>query len=427
MTTIEIRPRKKINASVIMPYSKSDTNRALICAALSEGKSRIYHSSQADDCTKMKEALRRLGVVIEEKKDKLHVIGKHPTKLRPVKSSKDTIDVGDAGTTMRFLTGLCSLIPGSHRLVGSERMHQRPIDDLVNALDNIIYGKISAESDYNSRKCPPVNITTKGLKGGRVEIRTDTCSQFLSSLLMAAPYAKKDMIIIPVGEFLERPYVNMTVSLMRHFGARIEEKKGKYYIRAGQTYKTRDYVVSSDASSASYFMAAAALTHGHIEIGRFFTSAIQGDLGFIHVLKEMGCKAKHESMYIEVKGPRKLKAIDVNLSQMPDTVPTLAFLAAFAEGTTTITGIANLRYKECDRISALEEELGKMQIKTESTPGTLIIYGGKPKAATLDSHGDHRFEMIEVVAGLAVPGIKIENAGQVSKSFPNFYDLIEKL
>ena len=425
MTIKEIIPKSTVNAKIQIPGSKSYTNRALICASLAEGDSILKNTISCDDTQAMQKALVKLGAEIDYKDEKFFIKGHYPENLH---AANKEIYVGAAGTTMRFLTGLCTLIKGSHKLTGTKRMHQRPIGDLIDALNQIINGKVESESvNKNRKKCPPVNILTRGLKGGNVDVRVDSSSQFLSSVLMASPHADKDVIITPVGEFVEKPYIDMTLEVMKAFNVIIKEEKGKYLVKAGQKYKPTTYFIESDASNATYFMAAAAITGGKVSVGGFRENSKQGDIGFIKILEKMGCSVKKNREHIEVEGPHKLNGINVNLGIMPDTVQTLAVLAAVAKGKTIIRGIHNLRIKETDRIYALEQELAKLGIKTDSTEDSLTIHGGTPISGEIETYNDHRMAMSFSVLGLRIQGIKIKNPECVSKSFPNFYELFEKL
>lgn len=418
-----IESKSKIDAEVKIPGSKSYTNRALICVTLAEGESVLENVSFCEDTEAMKKGLMELGTDIDCEDDKFFVEGS-PENLHP---ADDDIYVGAAGTTMRFLTGFCTLIPGSHKLVGTERMHQRPIEDLVDALKQLIDGEISTESTNREGKgCPPVKIVTRGLKGGDVRIRVDSSSQYLSSLLMVSPYAREDVLVIPIGQFVEKPYIDMTLETMGDFQVKVEEN-GKYLIRINQRYRPTIYHIESDASNASYFMAAAAITGGKISVGEFRKYSRQGDLGFIDILENMGCAVRRKFPYIEIHGTGELQGIDIDMGAMPDAVPTLAVLAAVAKGKTTIRGIRNLKIKETDRLNALEQELNKANIKTYFTEDGLTIYGGNPSAAEIETYNDHRMAMSFSVLGLRVPGIKIKNPSCVSKSFPTFYELLDRL
>jgi len=428
MTVKEIEPKSRINAVIkLFPGSKSYTNRALICAYLANGVSVLENAALCDDTRAMVSGLRRLGADIQISGNCIYVTGIDfdSFKQRPL---SEEIYVGSAGTTMRFLTGLCSLIKGHHRLTGTPRMYERPIDDLVDILNQVIDGEVVAEStNKDGRKCPPIEINSNGLIGGNVKVRVDTSSQFLSSLLMASPYAWENITIRP-EKLVEKSYVDMTVKTMGNFGVEVEEKNGIYLVRVGQKYKPITYFVESDASNATYFMAAAAITEGKISIGRFRKDSKQGDLGFINILEQMGCTANWNGEYIEIQGPDQLNGIEeIDLGAMPDTVQTLAVLAAVAKGKTTIRGTRNLKYKETDRISALEKELDKVGIQTQSTEDSLTVYGSNPKPAVIETYDDHRMVMAFSVLGLKVPGIRIINPECVSKSSPNFYKLFDKL
>ncbi|MEE9525604.1 MAG: 3-phosphoshikimate 1-carboxyvinyltransferase [Candidatus Woesearchaeota archaeon] len=404
-----------------IPGSKSYTNRALVCAALAEGESIIENPSVCDDTIAMVDALSQLGADIQY--DGNFIV--NGGRLHP---SKDDIDVGAAGTTMRFLTGLCSIIQGEHRIYGTSRMHERPLEDLTNALSLITKGSINLESvNKDGKRCPPITIYTNGLTGGETFIKVDSSSQHLTSLSMAGPYADKDMIIHTIGEPVEEPYTNMTIETMGEFGVSVEKEGRKYIIKAGQRYQPINYDVESDASGGITVMAVPAITGGELSVGEFREDSKQGDLEFTKILEMMGCNVKRDGSYIDVKGPYKLKAVDVDMKDMPDVVPTLAVLAAAADGKTTINNIGNLRMKECDRIEALEQELTKTGIRVESTEDSLTIYGGNPHGAEIDVHDDHRIAMNFYILGLIVPGIKINDMDCVKKSFPNYYELVDGL
>jgi len=432
-----IHPIERAHGIFSIPGSKSYTNRALLCAALADGNIHISDYSHSEDSELMFKAIKGLVVQGKDWRDFLVYEGHgwSDEEKRSIQSRglqhlipSGSIYTGAAGTVMSFMAALCSCIKGEHLLSGTDSLNHRPLEDLVDALNPIIDGDIRLFGRNKEGKlCPPVKIDAKGLIGGETSIRVDSSSQYLSALLMVAPYAKDDVIIRTEGQMVEAPYVDMTLEVMKHFGVDVEKTGCGFHVQAGQRYRPTAYTVESDASGATYFMAAAAITGGETYVGSFDHNSKQGDLRFTELLKKMGCKVDYHMGYYKIQGPEKLKAIETDMTDMPDTVQTLAILAATAEGVTDITGIKNLRIKETDRISALEQELNKVGIETESTEGSLKVYGGNPKGAEIRTYDDHRMAMSFSVLGLKVPGISIQNPDCVKKSFPGFYDLFDRL
>lgn len=423
MATKEINPKLKINAEVEIPGSKSYTNRALLISALADGNSELSNVLFSDDTKFMIEALKKFGVAIERRGKTL--------EIKPKKNLyyDGKIFVGNAGTAMRFLTGFCALGFGAVELCGSERMNQRPIGDLVSALNNLIEGVIETKSiNAAGERCPPVLIKSKKFNGGKTRLKGNTSSQYLSSILMVAPYAENDTEIETTGELTSKPYADMTIDIMGEFGVEVKNNDYKnFFVKAGQKYKGRNYRIECDASNISYFIAAAAISAGRVKVKNINPYSIQGDIHFLDLLEKMGCKIFKGEYFIEAVGPQKLKSIEADMNAMPDTAQTLAVLASVADGTTKIYGIGNLREKETDRINALEAELGKVGIKTESTKDSLTVYGGNPHKAEIETYNDHRMAMSFSVLGLKIPGIKIKSPGCVSKSFPEFYEIFDGL
>lgn len=423
MNSKEIKTIEHLDVEIEIPGSKSYSNRALVIAALAKGKSRLENILFSEDTDVMIKALKSFGAKIEGKGN---IIELTPAKKM---SFDGRVFVAGAGTTTRFLTALCCLGIGKVELYGIERMHQRPIEDLVEALKPLIEGNVNAKTvNAEGKKCPPVEINSKALKGGKISLRGDTSSQYLSAILMVAPYAQKDIEIEIIGELTSKSYVDITIDIMASFGVAVENHEyKKFIVKAGQQYRGRDYHIESDASTASYFLAAAAIAGGTVKVKNVNPNSVQGDIHFIDVLENMGCQVEKGTNFLEVTGPKKLKALKVDMNKMPDTVQTLAVLAAVAEGKTVITNIGNLRVKETDRINAVETELNKVGIKAESTEDSLTIQGGQPHGALINTYNDHRMAMSFAVLGLKVPGIKIENPECVSKSFPNFFEKLEEL
>jgi 3-phosphoshikimate 1-carboxyvinyltransferase len=413
MRTVRVR---KVNAEIKAPPSKSYTNRALLISALAEGETVLKNALISDDTKFMKKALVRMGVSIREKGSELVVNGRGG-KLKPAE-----IYVGNAGTAMRFLTGAATLAEGNVVLDGNDRMRQRPIKDLVEGLRGL------GASISCTRGCPPVMLSGGGLKGGEVNIKGDKSSQYFSSIMMVAPYAKEDTEIKVDGSLTSIPYVDITMDIMDKFGVSIENDNYRSFkIKAGQTYKAIKYEVEGDASSASYFFGAAAITSGKVRVKGLNPDSAQGDIHFPEILREMGCKVEKDGKSITVRGG-KLKGVNVDMNRMPDTVQTLAVVALFAKGKTVIKNISNLRIKETDRIKALAAELRKLGAGVEEGADSLTITPKEEyRAAEIEPYDDHRMAMSFGMAGLRIAGIKIKNEGCVSKSFPGFWEELDKI
>jgi 3-phosphoshikimate 1-carboxyvinyltransferase len=275
--------------------------------------------------------------------------------------------------------------------------------------------------------CPPVLVESEGLKGGTARIKGEESSQFLSGLLMVAPYAQRDVKIEVTGSLASKPYVDITLDIMSAFGVKILSRGPScFLVKAGQRYLPQKYRIEGDASNASYFFSAAAVCRGSVKVKNLNPATIQGDIGFLDILKRMGCRVTQGSDWMEVQGG-ELHGIEVDMNEMPDLVPTLAVTAAFAHGETVIKNIGHLRLKESDRIHALAVELSKMGIRVNELADGLEIEGGKPHGAEIETYDDHRMVMSFAVAGLAVPGIRIKGERCVDKSFPGFWETLQKL
>lgn len=411
---LEIQPKTGIEAEVSIPGSKSITNRALVIGALARGETRLTNWLACEDTTVMIDCLSRLGFTVTPRQDGLVITG----AAGRIPREKAELQAANSGTTMRFLTALVALGRGEYALDGSPRMRQRPIEDLLEALRAL--GADGGSDQDNG--CPPITIRTRGLRGGACELSGEISSQFLSALLMAAPYAGKAVTIKIRGELVSRPYVDMTCRMMAGFGVIVaEEEQSVFTIPPRQTYRARDYAVEGDASSASYFLAAAAATGGRVKVLNVGEKSIQGDAGFARLLERMGARVRYGPDWTEVSGPLK-RGIKIDLNGMPDMVPTLAAAALFAPGRTVIANVANLRYKESDRLAAMAAELNKIGARVEELPDGLVIEGGRLHGAEIETYNDHRIAMAFALAGLRIPGIRIKNPGCVAKTFPNFFD-----
>ncbi|MDQ2687059.1 MAG: 3-phosphoshikimate 1-carboxyvinyltransferase, partial [Armatimonadota bacterium] len=353
-------PSGPVQASVTIPGSKSITNRALLLAALADGTSRLRAPLHSDDTFYMAQCLRDLGVAVEQTPEgDFTVEGAGGAFAAPTK----TLSVGNSGTTVRFLTAAACLAPAGTDVVldGVARMRERPIRDLLGALLTL---GVEAES-VNGHGCPPVRVRGGGLPGGSCKLRGDVSSQFLSALLQVAPYAQRDVTIEIVGELISKPYIDITQSVMRSFGAELVNKDYRWLtVPAGQRYAAQDYAIEADASNASYFLAAAAVTGGTVTLENLSSESIQGDAKFVDVLERMGCRVTRGPQ-LSLSGPPRLSAVTADMDAMPDMAQTLALVCAFANGPSRITNLGSLRVKETDRVAAVAKELPKLGVRVE--------------------------------------------------------------
>lgn len=407
---------KSVQGEIRIPGSKSISNRAILIASLADGVSSLEGLLYSDDTHYMMKACENLGSTFKQKHECLEVKGCNGELLAYEKE----IYIGNAGTAARFLTAALTLGQGRYELTGNERMQQRPIVNLIDALNDLGCNV----TDSKSTGCPPVRVIASGMPGGTVRIRGDQSSQYISAILLMAPYAQKSTTINIIGSLVSKSYVEMTMRLMKEFGVRsqwVNEKTIK--IDAQQNYQARAFSIEGDASSASYFFGMAAITGGRIKVTGMEPNSTQGDLGLIHILEKMGCKVHWEKDGVVLQG-RKLKAVDVDMNTMSDVAPTLAVVALFAEGTTRINNVGNMRIKECDRISATAKELKKLGAQVEEWDTGLSITGQKTfQSAEFETYDDHRMAMSLSLVGLKVPDIVIKNPQCVTKTFPMFFDM----
>ena len=407
------------DATVRVPGSKSVTNRALIIAALADGVSRIRNPLFADDSYWLMDALVRLGidVVADGGHSEVQVKG----RSGEIVASDVDLFVGNAGTVARFLPPVLALGRGPYTVDGVPRMRERPVADLVDAMRQLgaSVGYAGEEGRF------PLTIGGGGIPGGEARVSGNKSSQFVSGLLLASPHATRRVTLLAEGR-KEWPYVGITVALMREFGVGVETSGGCFAV-APSVYRARDYEVEPDASGASYFMAAAAVTGGRVEIPGLGLASTQGDLRFAGVLRDMGCGVEITPDFVEVQGPERLKGVEVDMNAFSDTMITLSAIAPFATGPTTIKNIAHTRLQETDRLSAVATELARLGIETKTTPSSIHIIPNKTRPATVETYGDHRMAMAFAVTGLVAPGIKIRDPGCVTKTFPGYFGLLESL
>jgi 3-phosphoshikimate 1-carboxyvinyltransferase len=379
-TVRPIHTAEAVDAQVFLPPSKSYTNRALIAAALAEGSSTLVRPSLSDDTEHLIAALNKFGVETRRSEGVLDISGTAGSLRTP----SEEIFVGNAGTAMRFLATFAGLAPGATTLTGDGQMRKRPLGDLLAALRALGIRNTSNEG------FPPVTINGGTFEGGRVELNGNVSSQFLSSLLLSAPYARHPVTIVVRGTLVSRPYVDMTLHVMRSFGSNVEHADAAAYTVSNKNrYRGQTFPVEGDASSATYFLAAAAITGGRIVVANLPHDSLQGDLRFLGILEEMGCTLGRHPAAVELRGGT-LAGIDVDMNALPDCVPTLAVLAAFAEGPTTMRNIAQLRYKETDRLSALAGELAKIGAGVELFEDRLTVHPRPLRGASVATYNDHR-------------------------------------
>jgi len=414
---VEIRPLLgKLAASVTVPGSKSITNRALLMAAMAAGRSTLSSALISDDTRYMIAALQDLGfaVRVNESLGEVEVNGGAGKIPRP----QADLFVGGSGTAMRFLAGFLTLGQGAYRLDGNSRMRQRPIGDLLQALSNLgLVARSERDNGY-----PPVLIEVNGggFKGGITRIDASLSSQFVSALLLPAPLWPEGLRLTIDG-LAAKPFVLMTLRLMQRAGIRCSMDGNVALIPGGQNYRRGHTIVEADASSASYFAAAAVICEGRVRLNHLRRDSVQGDVHFLELLEQMGARVTWQEDAVEVAGADSLQGVDVDMSGMPDMVPSLAVLAPFANSPTTIRKVQFIRHHESDRLHALAVELGRLGVAVDERPDGLVIHPATPKAASIETYDDHRIAMSFSVLGLRIPGIRIKDPGCVSKTYPQFF------
>jgi 3-phosphoshikimate 1-carboxyvinyltransferase len=410
-------------AVVQVPGSKSLTNRALIVAALAEGPSVLVGALDCDDTQVMVAALRALQIAVEHDPALCKITIEGCGGIIPAHSA--WLQVANSGTSLRFLTALLATGHGTFHLDGSPRMRQRPVSDLLEALNGL---GSSAQSDRGTG-CPPVTIKAAGLPGGYAWIKGEVSSQFLSGLLMALPNAHASTTIEVSGNLVSQPYVTMTLAVMEAFGVAVVNEGFRRFEVRPVRYRGRAYAIEPDASAASYFFALAAIIGGEITVSNLGTTSVQGDIAFVDVLERMGCSVVREPTRTTLKGGA-LCAIDVDMNAISDTVMTLGAVALFARGATRIRNVSHIRYKESDRVTALATELRKFGARVEALADGLVI-DPPPQdqlhGARIATYDDHRMAMSFALTGLRVPGVRILDPGCVAKTYPRFWDDLERL
>jgi 3-phosphoshikimate 1-carboxyvinyltransferase len=414
--TVTIHPSGPLRATVRVPGSKSYTNRALICAALAPGESTVRAASDSDDTSLLSNGLNQLGVLVRSDGSDLKVSGTGGRLTAP----RYPIPVGNAGTTFRFLLSLACLARGRTVFSVSERMAERPIDDLLESLRAL--GATVRALPW----VPQFEVEGGGLAGGAVRVGGGRSSQFLSSLLMVAPYAGGATTLQVEGALVSGGYVEMTLEVMEHFGVRPDRLAGDSYRCVPARYGPATFEVEADASSATYPLGAAAIAGGEVLV-EGLRSGRQADAGFRDVLLRMGCRDLRRSGATGVGCDGPLEGIEVDMNRMPDAVPTLVAVALFARTPTRVTNVAHLRYKESDRMGMVQQELARAGADIRLGEDFLEIHPAPLHGAELDPHDDHRLAMSFALVGLRVPGIAVRNPSCVKKSFPQFWDMLSRL
>jgi len=407
-----------VDATVTLPGSKSITNRALVCAALADGTSVLRGVLHADDTVAMVEALRTLGVRVEG-------TGHAELTVTGPPSRPGTVDARQSGTTARFLLPLLALLDGVSALDGDPQLRDRPMGPTFDALRAV--GARVEERGGDGR----LPVTVAGpLRGAALELPGDVSSQFLSGVLLAGPATRDGLQVGLTTELVSRPYVDMTVAVMAAFGARVDHEAGggrETWHAAPGGYRPTTYAIEPDASAASYAFAAAVLTGGRVTVPGLSRAALQGDVAFADVLARMGADVRWDDDAVTVAAGERLVGIDVDMEPISDTVPTLAAVAACADGPTTIRGVGFIRAKETDRIAAPVAELRRCGIDAEETDDGMVVRPGPLRPATFDTYRDHRMAMAFGLLGLVAPGMAVRDPGCVAKTFPGYWDLLDDL
>lgn len=412
-----------VNATVHVPGSKSITNRALVLAALASTQQActLTGALRSEDTEVMVQCLDQLGFGIDADWDTETITIARNRTPYVIPASTADLFVGNSGTTIRFLTAMLALGHGSYRLDGIPRMRERPIGDLLEALRQL---GIDATSDQGNG-CPPVIVQSQGLPGGDVSIKANISSQYLSGLLLVAPFAKDTITLRISGELVSEPYVAMTVTMLRQFGLEVQTPEPGVFVVPGQQQVTiAEYAIEPDASAASYFWALAAITGGRVTVAELSRQSLQGDVHFVNVLEQMGCRIEECDTGITVHG-RPLHGVDIDMNAISDTVMTLAAVALFADGPTHIRNVAHIRHKETDRIAALATELRKLGAEVTERPDGLSIHPRVLSGCPLETYNDHRMAMSLALVGLGVPGVVIRHPACVAKTYPRYWQDLE--
>ena len=413
-----------VEGEINLPGSKSLSNRALLLAALAPGQTTLLNLLRSEDTQRMVEALTQLGVSLTMNDDWSRcVVSGHDGLFQAPNEHK--FFLGNAGTAIRPLTSILAMMQGNFIVDGDQYMRERPINHLVEALK-----QLGASIEYlGEENCPPLRVIGGSIRGGKVEIKGDISSQYLTSLLLALPLAPKDSEVSVIGEQVSKPYLDLTLDIMSKFGVNARHENHQYFtIPGGQSYQSPGtYLIEGDASSASYFFAAAAIAGGTVRVNGIGSNSVQGDIEFLDAIEAMGAVVSRQSDSVEVSGGA-LKGIDMDLNHIPDAAMTIAAMALFAEGTTIIRNIYNWRVKETDRMFAMATELRKLGATVEAGHDYIVIEPPeKIQSATIDTYGDHRIAMCFSLASLSDAEITINNPEVTAKTFPDYFDVFASI
>ncbi len=421
----EISPvDRPVQGTVRPPGSKSITNRALVLAALADGTSTLTGVLDSQDTQVMIDSLRRLGIEVVHDADRQTCTVSGCGAVIPADTAELWLE--NSGTSMRFLTSVCVLGGGRYRLDGVKRMRERPIGDLVRALRRL---GADIEFEQPESECPPLVVQGSGgrIPGDRTSVDGRISSQFLSSLLMALPGIGHRVAVDVTGTPVSQPYVQMTLAMMESFGVSVDYSAdlSRFEVPAA-CYRARHYDIEPDASAATYLWGAAAVTGGCVTVSGLNRQALQGDVEFVEVLKQMGCRVDWHDEGITVSGPVRC-GVDVDMNAISDTAQTLAAVAVFADSPTTIRGVQHMRHKETDRVAAVVTELRRAGIRAEETEDGMTIHPGTPQPASIRTYDDHRMAMSFALLGLRVPGIRILDPDCTAKTYPHYFDDLDHL
>ena len=413
-----------VEGEINLPGSKSLSNRALLLAALAPGQTTLLNLLRSEDTQRMVEALTQLGVSLTMNDDWSRcVVSGHDGLFQAPNEHK--FFLGNAGTAIRPLTSILAMMQGNFIVDGDQYMRERPINHLVEALK-----QLGASIEYlGEENCPPLRVIGGSIRGGKVEIKGDISSQYLTSLLLALPLAPKDSEVSVIGEQVSKPYLDLTLDIMSKFGVNARHENHQYFtIPGGQSYQSPGtYLIEGDASSASYFFAAAAIAGGTVRVNGIGSNSVQGDIEFLDAIEAMGAVVSRRSDSVEVSGGA-LKGIDMDLNHIPDAAMTIAAMALFAEGTTIIRNIYNWRVKETDRMFAMATELRKLGATVEAGHDYIVIEPPeKIQSASINTYGDHRIAMCFSLASLSDAEITINNPEVTAKTFPDYFDVFASI
>jgi 3-phosphoshikimate 1-carboxyvinyltransferase len=406
------------DATVAVPGSKSYTNRALVCAALATGTSLLDGALVADDTAAMIECLRALGIDADQRGTVVTVHGCGGA----VPATDARLDARLSGTTARFIAPVAALGPGRYRIDGGAPLRTRPMNGVIDGLRQLDVDVIEEGAPGHL----PIVVAGGGAPGGHVELTGDTSSQFLSGLLLSGPAWRDGLRVELTTDLVSRPYVDMTVAVMRAFGGDVDANDTRFEV-SPTGYGARDYHIEPDASAAAYFFAAAAISGGRVTVDGLGPQSRQGDLRFVDVLEAMGATVTRADASTTVVGPSALRGVTVDLRDLSDTVPTLAATAVFAAGPTTITGVGFIRGKETDRIASVVTELRRCGIDAHEHADGLTVVPGVVRPARIETYDDHRMAMAFALIGLGAPGIEIADPGCVAKTFPGYFEALDQL